>query len=100
MVYKRYCERCERKQIITEYELSELKPKIYLFGFSFFGGARFYTFREVLTFLGYRKKIVSGKCNQCGFLLIQCPYCGHKLSKTEVLKERCPNCEKKYYTFI
>lgn len=88
------CKKCDAITVPQDYDLKEYCSKISFWGFSFFGGVKFYTFRSVLLFLGIKKKAIPWECLECGQRFLECPYCGFYM---DYLFEKCGKCKKSYY---
>lgn len=97
IVFNKYCSTCKCIVSFEEAEAKDICSKVYLFGFSFFGGVKYYTFREILVTFGIRKKAILGKCKGCGTLKIGCPHCGEVHDVVEGKKETCKGCTKHFY---
>jgi len=97
IVFNKYCSNCKCLVSFEETNAKGLCSKVSLFGFSFFGGVKYYTFREVLVSLGIRRQAIIGKCTSCGTLKIGCPHCGEVHDVVEGKKEKCKSCAKPFY---
>lgn len=97
MAFKDNCAKCQKESVFLPIKNSELCGDKYYFGFSFFGGVRFYTFREISVSLGIIRKAKVGKCEVCKRILVRCPYCSHEMSINDAKAESCNSCEKKFY---
>jgi len=97
MFHRESCKKCQSKN--TFYPVKKLKicDKQHYFGFSFFGGVRFYTFREMSVSLGIKKKANIWKCKACNSLLIKCPYCNNEMDIHMAKAEFCDFCKKSFY---
>ena len=100
MNFNETCINCKSKQEFTEYDLKDYCPKIHLFGWSFSGGIRFYTFRETLVFFGFKKQAKVMQCLKCDKIQFECPHCFNLMNEQEGLKERCNECKKYFYICI
>ncbi len=99
-IFKGNCEQCNRETSFFGYDLRNICGKIHLFGFSFFGGSKYYTYREVLVFFGVKRQAQVGQCDECGTIVVKCPYCKVLLNKQEALKEKCSACNKPFYICV
>ncbi len=100
IIFSDFCEKCKRRRNFSQYDTKNLCSKIHLFGFSFFGGIKFYTYREVLVFFGIKKQACVGECADCSTVYIKCPYCKEIIEKDIALNEKCPFCHKYFYICV
>ncbi len=99
MYLKGRCSKCRTEDSFTKVNNHEIGQDSYLPGFYFYGGIRYYTFREVLVFFGVRKLANMGRCTNCVNYQVECPYCKNLLELYRNDNEHCTNCGKKFYLF-
>lgn len=97
---KKLCYNCGKKDNFKEASSSEYCNKVHFFGLSFSGGIRFYTLREILVWIGFKKKAKVYKCSHCTAITIECPYCEAHLESEFGLKEKCKDCEGVFYVCV
>ncbi len=56
--FEEYCTKCNSINVFIKIDNKEFCSDVHLFGISFIGGARFYTFREIFKTLGLKKKLL------------------------------------------
>lgn len=100
IVFIKKCQSCNYERNFTKCNLKDICSKVHLLGFSFFGGIKYYTFREVLVSLGIKKQALLGECTVCKTICGICPNCKITLSEKEIRNEKCQNCGKKFYTCV
>lgn len=94
------CINCKKETIFVKYNTKDICDKLHLFGFSFFGGIKYYTIREILVSFGIKKKALIIKCSSCNMVFVKCPHCNELIEIQKGLKEKCPNCSKIYYVCV
>ena len=97
MTFINYCSNCKKNQVYISVNNFELCSKVSYFGMSFFGGVKFYSFRDILISIGIKQKAIIGRCENCNNLLIKCPYCNSKLNINVAKSEKCNKCNNLFY---
>jgi len=99
-LYNNNCDNCGGINSLSKSDAKEICSKIHLFGFSFMGGIRFYTFRELFVSLGFKRQAVIWKCVKCNTIKVECPYCGELHSLKEGREEKCKECARTFYICV
>lgn len=88
-----HCQNCDKETVHTKPSIDEYCSTLYFGGFSFFGGSKFYTYKDVLLFFGIRKRANTQKCVICKGICFECPYCFNRQSS---YSEKCEECKRKF----
>jgi|GEM_PF-4448813 len=96
-IKQKKCLQCNMPNRLIKTDINKFCEKTSLFGISFFGGARFYTLREIMVIFNLKKKINIFMCTNCGVTNFQCPHCMTILLVSDVKKEVCAECHKRFY---
>lgn len=75
LIANRICKICDCISPFSKSDPRDICNNGHLFGFSFFGGMKFYSFRELLVQIGIKKQAIILECSVCSTKILECPFC-------------------------